>query len=156
MVKYVYEIGGLYAPDLDETRMGMWGFDINLDPSFALKARKAKMEEKLYDNLQRMAVITTTNFKLDDHFGVSIKPNPYHFTEGSLLLQFVEVPGNACDLGIYNGKRELLDNWKMNDNKNPYSVNYIPHNVDTKDQAYCLLSLWIHWANTINLILSKK
>ena len=38
--KYIYEIEGLYPPNHEETRMGMWGFGINLDPLFAVKARR--------------------------------------------------------------------------------------------------------------------
>lgn len=158
--KFIYEIQGLYHPGLDETKMGVLGFGVDLDPSFAIKAREEKMGKKLYDNLQKVAVIITTNFGLDNYFGNPIKLRPYHFIEDSLLLQFVDIPSNSCNLGMYGGKNELLDNWERTKKEGyfkylPIRVNYIPHNVDTRDQNSCLLSLWIHWANTVKSILLK-
>jgi hypothetical protein len=80
-----------------------------------------------------------------------IRP-PYHFVDDTCLLHFVQVPGDACDLGIDGSelsefKREK-DSWKN-------AINYTPHNVDSHMQAYALLSLFLTWAHIAEAVIPQ-
>lgn len=56
-----------------------------------------------------------------------------------LCCVFVELPGNACDLGnVESGDRIR----QMGDDE---MIVYSPHNVDSMWQAYMLLAIWLKW-----------
>ena len=90
--------------------------------------------------------------------GMVHEKNPYHFIEESPLIQGVNVPGDAADLSLDEFWRDEFqsDSWreliKTGEKQELPPVSYTPHNIDTKDQAFCLLSLWLNWANTAKFI----
>ncbi len=134
-----YNIIG-YSPPLDD-RMGGYGFLIQLDPQFALKAKAIKFEPIWVENLNKNAKVILQKF-----FNSKLIIPPYHFLDDTALLRFCQVPGDACDLGICGQHIEYIgrDLW----------VEYNPHNVDTAKQAFMLLSLWIHWYEIVETLIS--
>ena len=160
MKKFIYEVPPVISSE--EPKMGGWGFCALLDCEFAMRARDTKIKEFTYRRLQEAGGIIISRVGLDN-MG---KVKPYRFMDESLLLHFAQVPGNACDLGIghmFQGNFEEGD-WEAHKafytqmieaGEELGAISYDPHNVDTKDQAYALLSLWVHWANTANILLQE-
>jgi hypothetical protein len=117
------------------------------------------MPEILHERMQQAGRAIISNSKLA-HKKPSRYEKVFYFVENegkpTLLLQYCQVPGNACDLGmdvddikrlqeeIRNGKNfDSIMNW----------IEYGPHNVDNIPQAYSLLSAWLHWQEySIHLI----
>ncbi len=146
--KFIYEIPSLF-PIEGEGPSG-YGFCTSLDPDFAILARSTRMEKGILERLQRKGEEVTGKY-----FSTGDK-RPYKLIEDSFLLHFVDVPGNACSLSLSLDCMEtLLSREEWRDNA-PNFVEYIPHNIDSLPQAQCLLALWLHWANTANLLLNKE
>jgi len=152
MSKYVYGIDALIPPN--ESKLGFWGFNSELDPEFAAKARDTRIPEEVENNLQQHAGKIIQGFGLAELGEIK---NPYHFMEESYLLHFVTVPGDACELGLGSFCQDdfFEDGWRRLKEAGitPEGVIYVPHNVDSKDQAFCLQTLWLHWANGARSIL---
>ncbi len=69
-----------------------------------------------------------------------------------MMLGFVQVTGNACDIGVAGISCE--DIIRMDDDR---FVEYHPHNVDSVQQAYMLLSLWLEWYSmAFSLVMDKS
>ena len=145
--KFVYEIQEFVTPDGSHP-LGGYGFGVYLDIDFARCVRnfvpddvdfvQNKFQEHGKDWIIRKV------FKNEGEF----LRNPYYFVEDSLFIQSVNVPGNACDLGVDWGQIEYLSR----ENSLSRCLNYSPHNVDSRAQAYCLMSLftkWVDWTKAL-------
>ena len=150
--KFIYEVSPLVPPSKS---IYIWNVFMRLDSDFAKKARNTPLDEKVHKRLQEMGQLLIGGFfntKEDD----LIRP-AYSFMENSLLLHYTQVPGDACDLGLdYTCQNDFFnEGWeklKKGELLSRISVNYTPHNVDTSTQAFCLMSLWLQWANTAKVI----
>lgn len=162
MMKFIYEVPALAPKGKDEEcRPGGYGFTTTLDGDFAVAARKTPMEDKRLEIFQKDGSEIIKRSKLK---GIGYSGNPYVFIENSMLLHYVQVPGNACDLGLHWFEEFVEDRWpnhsKLIDElkrrgDSPAPVRYIPHNVDSFQQASALLALWLNWANSSTWILNK-
>ncbi|MEX2017029.1 MAG: hypothetical protein WD876_00980 [Candidatus Pacearchaeota archaeon] len=78
--------------------------------------------------------------------------NPFSFFEnrkGNLtyLLQYISVPGDACDLGIEGmGIEALKDFFEGKNGFPPTWIEYTQHNLYNVFQAYAIISAWSAWA----------
>lgn len=135
--KCYYTISG-FSPPSKDMAMGGYGFAIGLNAGFAKKCIQfnAKME-----NLSRLNDMGLERLKMIFDYATD---KPFHYQEKNdeptLLLHWVQVPGNACDLG--NAGIDTEDILKMKDDD---LLEYYPHNVDSIKQAYGLLSLFLRW-----------
>jgi hypothetical protein len=154
---FVYALSGPSPPD--NSGLGWWGFSAYLDRDFAVKLRETSMNERNYNRLNKEAREIVTKYDLDKMGEIA---NPYGFVEGSWLLWGIQVPGNSCDLSLDCDDRESFlennfekekDNIKIQKkNKSKLiALDYIPHNIDNMEQAFCMSSLFTNWANQVNL-----
>ena len=127
-----------------DDRPGYWGFNAELDLEAALKFKDQKINSQFIDSFQEEARQIIRGFKLEDLGEVK---NPYRFFEGSFLLHHIQVPGNACDLGVSEISKETLYTKLDKSNYQFFPLEYTPHNVDNLFQASALVSLFLHWAN---------
>lgn len=160
-MKFIYQVPPIIPKGKDEEwKPGYYGFMAHLDGDFAVSARSSLIPSVAEERLQEDGRKIIKNFKMK---GMFERDTPYCFLAGSWLLQYVTVPGDATDLGLshvedfgcdwhsYAGYAEKL----REKGESLGSVNYVPHNVDTHQQASVLSALWLHWANTANAVLSK-
>lgn len=131
---------------------GQWGYPVGLDVYSAIDLRKRRLSRETVEHLQAEGRRIIKLHKIKGMFDVQ---NPYSFIEESRLLRGINIPGDATDLGLDDFWRDefLGGQWRelpkfLGKQKFP-PVSYVPHNVDTKDQAFCLLAVWLNWANTI-------
>ena len=144
---FIYSIDGPTPPEKGE--LGHWGFDIILDGNFARKMREKYPNEEVKARLNGEGRIIIARYGLEKMGNIT----PYDFLSGSWLPNSFRVPGNACDLGLECSDREELTNTRLGEiEKGLRPVTYTPHNVDGRDQAFCLLSLFTHWANLTNMV----
>jgi len=140
--KPFYVIDGFSCrSDLD---MSAYDFSIGLNADFAMKAYCKEITELAFNKLDKIAKKMLKTIKLDSSFIY-----PYKFLENekgkpTLLLQWCNVPGDACDLGIDGFKLDFIKKGKLSQNE---MVIYNPHNIDSMKQAYALLSIWLNWSN---------
>ena len=104
-----------------------------------------------------MWIIKRFNFGFDDEI------NPYRAMEDSWLLHAVHAPGDACDIALDEDglsrygenweerRREIIESKRLG--KEILPARYVPHNVNSKDQAFCLAALWNYWMETAELLL---
>jgi len=139
-----FSIRGYQPPN--EPTAGGYGFTIYFDGGFTNKLRLIEIPPSSIDNFNEFGKeIIDTVFPKNDIV------SPYLFVEGSWLLQVCRVPGNACDVGIDGSKASEI----ASRNLEGHFIEYVPHNVDSRDQAYTLLALWNHWytlASAVNNI----
>lgn len=130
-----------------EGHMGSFGFSIGLDPKFAKRFYQKEMTEEHVKNINSRGKETIRSiFDYAEDFMID---TPYHFLRNeqgkrTLLLQYCQVLGNACDLGIDGmelGRIITWDKFIMNS-----LIEYTPHNVDSLKQASVLLTIWNNWA----------
>ena len=135
--KCFYVING-FLPPHEGNVMGGYGFSIGLKVEFAKKCLNYKITNKNIENLNNYGLE-----RINRIFGHEDR-KPFYFhdvdDEWTILLRWVQVPGNACDLG--DGGLEPKDILKMNDDD---FIEFEPHNVDSMKQAYALSSLWLKW-----------
>jgi len=145
-----YVICGFSAPFKEHSPMGMWGFSIGLKASFAKKCLERKITQENVDNMTNMGkeLVART---FSDKYGIR---DPHHFFEDgkeyNMLLKWVTVPGNACDVG--NAGVTMKQIMKMKDED---MLEYHPHNVDSMSQATVLLSLFLQWYSFAYALTSK-
>ena len=150
MSSFIYRIEPIIPPSRESSRTFLVSAD--LDYEFALKARETDMPEKVYEGFIKQGREIIKLFGLKNMGNVI----PYNFLKGSWLLHYCTVPGDACDLGLEHFSHEHFLRSADEIRKEgglERSVSYSPHNVDMKEQAFCLLSLWVKWANTAKLLL---
>lgn len=134
----LYRVTGL-IPRADIS-LGRYGFGIHLDSKFAKRTLDKREMSRTQERISQ-------NFKTDILERLFPKDKkwllpPFHFVEDSLLVQSIHVPGDACDLGI---DWSDIDELKR---EQPYrTLTYGPHNVDSMQQAYGLLTLFTEWIN---------
>lgn len=152
--KFIYECSPL-VPREDLT-LGRWGFCIELDGNFAHVARQNEMTEFARNRFLEIGrEIIGVYFPKHD---MKLVHPPYHFVADSWLLQYVQVPGDACDLGFdQSALHEFCTAWQsQREVTERFPVNYGPHNVDNSAQAFCLQALWLNWANSAAAVLHEK
>lgn len=145
----------MFYPKQDIT-FGGWGFDVCFDIKTALTLRDIPIKTDLAERLQQGGREIISGFGLDKFQKIRL---PYSFVEDSCLLRGVNVPGDACDLGLAESEiNDYVSNFQsykksitehINEGGKVIPIRYTPHNVDTQLQASALLSLWLNWANTI-------
>ena len=147
--RYIYQIRD-FTPG---NSRGGYGFSILLDRELAIQAFNTKMPGEVNQRLNKFAKaivkesgLAKTGFLSEREF--------YRFFNDSWLLQYCSVPGNATNIGIDPSDFDEVENDQGLDVVN--WIEYIPHNVDTMQQAYTLLSVWLDWANAMDTILRKK
>ena len=148
--RFNYRIEGFFPSD---TALGSYGFAVELDKDLATKALNTEIPEAGYVNLQTMAreMITRVGLaKKGEQIREPLKFVTNNQGKTSCLLQFCDVPGNACDLGI-DGITAGDFAQKGVVERNPV---YNPHNVDHPRQAYALLSAWLTWSDCVEAFLS--
>jgi len=135
----------------------MWGFSTTIDPEFAVMARETKMEEKRRLRFVEGGYEIYKGFFPDLDDDILRMTVPYRFVEESWLLHGVEVFGDACDLSLEeDGLESFFDEEFREKAKYLYRVGYGPHNVDSMNQASCLLSLFLNWANSARAMFHDK
>lgn len=124
--------------------MGANGFCIRLEAETVNKMAKAKMTPATYTRFQEMAGTIAIGAGLSrDLYETRIS-----FLEGTCLLTSWSVTGNCTCMGMDGNTKESIHGSGLSRGY----VEYNPHNVDTRDQAYCLLSiflLWIEYTDTL-------
>jgi hypothetical protein len=141
-----YVING-FSPR-DDIITSAYNFSVGLKPEIALKAYKKELTEFAFNRLEEMrqGILKSCGMKYSNAY-------PYKFIENdkrnpTWLLRWCQVEGDACDLGIDGFE---LDNIKNSLEKEDLSylkiIEYLPHNIDNKYQAYSLLSIWLNWAD---------
>lgn len=160
-MKFIYQVPPIIPKGKDEEwKPGYYGFMAHLDTGFAVDARGTLMNESAHEILQKDARKIIKSFKMK---GMFERDTPYCFLAGSWLLQYVVVPGDATDLGLSHVEDFGCD-WHSfagyakelrRKGESLGGICYVPHNVDTHQQASVLSALWLNWANTANAVLSK-
>jgi hypothetical protein len=149
---FIYEIPVILpARDMPHSQ---WGFNVQIDPYIAFSAREKIVPPDFVERFQKYG---REIVKLYGVKGMNSQ-SPYSFIEKSALILGVSVPGDAADLSLDEGCREDFQEqgWKeireIGKTQPIAPFSYTPHNVDTKDQAFCLLALWLNWANTVKYL----
>lgn len=150
--KFIYEI-----PTIVPVRglpYGQWGFRVQIDADAAFSAREKPVSLDFIERFQKMGREIVRAYGVKGMFS----QNPYSFIESSALILGVSVPGDAADLSLDEFCNEDFqgEGWKeireIGKTHPLAPFDYMPHNVDTKDQAFCLLALWLNWANAIRYL----
>ncbi len=112
-------------------------FSIQLDSNFARKCREYKLSETIYRTLIKNAreILKDNDVRLS-------------FFEDSLLISSISVSGDCCCLGI-DGRNHDFDKWRD-------MIEYGGHNIDSKSQAYDLVSLFNYWLDSAEVILEMN
>jgi hypothetical protein len=114
--------------------LGACGFLIELDARFAQKARSMTFPyQQRFVDLAR------------ERTGDSQARSTFYGDSG--LLRSMAVKGDCACLGISG--QDLEANWTMKD-----SILYSSHNVDTKIQAYDLLTIFTYWIESVELFMT--
>ena len=132
--------------------LGRYAFNVGIEMELAKKAFQREIDEKMYNRFQEISLDRmkeTRMLKRDE----TRNDYGYHFLSNkngnlTLLLRFIDVPGNACDLGINGEEGDLLREGKLHDK----FLGYYQHNIDGQQQAYTLLSLWLTWVEAVKAI----
>ena len=116
--RFPYRIEGFVYPDLSQgNSLGRFGFTAELELSVALEARKFELKDSVRDNFQKIG------HKIMECYGLEeLGPrDPYMFVDDSLLLHFVTVPGNACDVGLEHHSQGFFcsDRWEIEEGHLP-------------------------------------
>lgn len=134
MMTPVYRITGWFQRR--DTIIGGCALSINLDARFAEKARKFRFKNQ---------------YKFKEHIR-ELVGNQYAlatFIEDTLFLRSMAVEGNSACLGVSN---DVLDS----DWSKEKIITYSGHNVDTKAQAYDLLTIFTDWVDTVEALTHEK
>ena len=154
---FIYELNGPSPPE--KAGLGRWGFCAFLDKKLAVKLRDIELNQENYERLNKEASEIITAYGLDDGGEVT----PYDFIEGSWFVGMIKVPEDSCDLSLKCHDRESFLEGKFEQEKAHMNkegsiilpVTYMPHNVDSPEQAFCLSSLFTHWANHVNAVFNS-
>jgi hypothetical protein len=150
--RYIYDI----PPMFEKPSMGhKWAFVVKLDSEAAVYAREKSLLEVDVDTFQEQGSKIIKDFSI---YAINERMfrTPYTFLEDSFLLHYVNAPGDATDLEIGWEFMYLVNEKWGEESKNElleFPLVYDTHNVETQVQASCLLSLWLHWANTLKTLM---
>lgn len=150
---YFYRVSGFIPPFMSD-RLGGYGFSVELDPKFAMKALNFKLTASQRDKFLSEGKCIAGALG----FGKGFVNENYSFVDDSLLLHVTSVPGDACGLGITGQNLEMFLRG-IKDTQNLQKglilpLEYYPHNVDSMKQAYGLLSLWLNWTELARVLVS--
>ena len=148
MGKFIYEINGFMPPS--EPGVGRCGFSAFLDKELAVRASQVKVSSEIQKGLLKFGSEAIRRVWERDFKESELCGEVYNFHEDSLLLQYCSVPGDRCILGMAPGILTTLQEGTF-----PDRVEYSTHNVDNPLQAYALLTLWLRWANGVNVFFDK-
>lgn len=151
--RYFYLVQGFVPPEKENRRLGMWGFTVFLDREFAVKSYNFKLNDK------QRGRFYSEGKRISDALGLGegFEEHNYTFVDDRLLLHVASVPGNACGLGITGSDlSDFIEDIKMNRKAGERmdELQYTPHNVDSIEQAYGLLSLWLNWAELAKALIT--
>ena len=155
LIRFFYSIEGLYPPD--GQGLGRGGFFTYLERKFSREALSTKLSE---ENIKRYQQDGEKIIERAWRRNPGASAKPYSFHDGTCLLRYCVSPGDACDLSIQPPeeieylKRELGET-NLAESRDDLPIEYHPHNVDSPIQAYILLSLWTHWARTIQYTINQ-
>jgi len=135
--KFIYRVDHFLPPQ--DTGLGQYGFCVYLDRDFASQTLDKKIDSKVQEDFQKRTKEMIVKKVFSDEY---ILP-PFMFVEDSLLVQSFHVPGNASDLGV---DWNTIHSLKKDDCFRNY-LEYSPHNVDSMNQAFTLLSLFTYWVD---------
>jgi hypothetical protein len=113
--------------------LGSCCFSINLDLDFAKKTRDFKFDHqrKFEENVREL---------------VGYKYVRTTFLDDTLFLRSFSVEGNCACMGVCGG---ILDrNWD-----NERVITYNGHNIDSKEQAYDIMTVFSYWVDTAEIFL---
>lgn len=127
----LYRISG-WSRRRDQT-LGTCCFCISLDARFAEKARALP-----FDKQQRFEELVREI--------IGYKYARATFLDGTALLRSMSVEGNCACLGISG---TIVDS----DWSDRRSIEYAGHNVDSKGQAFDLLTIFTFWVDTVEALL---
>ena len=144
--------------------LGGWGFSIRLDSGFAKKLYDSKIPKEQIERFDERGKSIIRNIWREEE--ASMIDRPYSLFrdivgEETFLLQYCQVPGNACDLGVEGMDLERLKEYfeKGDYLKNLVSeipVVFTPHNVDCFQQASGLFAIWNNWYQIANYLTRKE
>lgn len=121
------------------------GFSIHLELEVAQKLINIKLPKDHLLNDIGLRYIQTVFGKCYDNDRLISYRSPFDFYKDSILVSHVNVPGNACSLDINsNNIKDLTPKTHLN-NLVSTAISWEPHNVDSRNQAFTLLSLWLLW-----------
>jgi|GEM_PF-1152911 len=129
-MKPVYRILGWFRRS--DISLGSCVFSIELDARFAEKARKFTFEnQRAFENLIRE--------------NVGYEYVRATFLGNTAFLGSMSVEGNCACLGVSG---DILDSdWSKLE-----IIKYEGHNVDSKAQAYDLLTIFTHWVDFVDAL----
>ena len=123
-------------------------FNIHVDSDFVRKAFQTELPENVYDELNEQGEDIMRMMKYEKIPG----EEPYSFYNNqngrSLLIAHARAPGDACELGLDGDEFEHL----MKGNFEP-TIAYSYHNIDSLQQKVTLLSLFVNWVDTAELLI---
>ena len=138
---YHYKVEGLLPrTDIDMSR---FNFGIYLKTEFGKQAAAIPLSEQWHEQLQQEGIALLR--ASDPKTSMKYVRKTHNFGEWESLLQWIGVPGNACDLGIAGSDFEFLGREFAQPHDFESGIEYGPHNIDTSYQAYGLLALWNLW-----------
>jgi hypothetical protein len=129
--KLLYRVNG-FSRRYDIS-MGSCIFCIELDAEFA----KACLNFKITSE-QSKRLLDGSRLMLQD------KNIRMSFLNDSFLLSSFSVSGDCCCLGI-DGNEQNPEHWYKN-------IEYHGHNIDSRNQAYDLLSIFCHWVDVAEAV----
>lgn len=128
----VYEIRG-WAKRTD-IALGSCCFSVMLDARFAERARAKKLSSEQQHRILSMA---------REIIGYNLAR--VSFFEDTALVQSVSVEGDCACLGVSG--RDMDDNWSQ-----MTAICYGGHNIDSREQAYDLLAIFLLWIDVIGFV----
>jgi len=148
-IKFLYKVES-YCPK--GNTFGSFGFSVKLDYDFAKKALENEISERTYNDLRKIGNMTIENIDLTSFD--SFSGRPYHFVtnndgKSTNLVQWFQVPGNSCDLGLDWSQINYL----KEEEKYRNYIEYMSHNIDSPKQAYALLSNFTSWVDLTSAII---
>jgi len=127
----------------NDISLGRYNINMGIKTDFAMKFLDTELTDFAYNKLEELRNITLKSVGL-----INSKDHRYVFVKNkqdktSWLLGYCHVEGNACDLGIEGGELDSI----INKNYTCNLIEYSSHNVDSMQQSFALLSIWLIWAN---------
>lgn len=131
---YTLMIDAPYGDDFNRSvPVGM-----TVDADFVSRCLNHKLERKNQESFNNFGIQILRNiFNYKEGFFLH---DPFFFINDTLLIQGVQVPGNACGVDLESIDAVLNGGFKISN-----VVNYLPHNVDSITQAYSIAVLFNKW-----------
>jgi len=119
-------------------------FSVGLDPMFAKRFYDRELNDEEF-----MRISGVGKEIVKSYFNLENPDSPYYFLynerkKRTALLQFCKTSGNACELSLDGLKLDRMKMWNESDMDS--LIEYNPHNIDSRTQAFSLFGLWNQWA----------